>query len=130
MQRTLKLGLALLAAAGGGSACAMNSPNAPADAVHCSVEFAGKLPAGLTENAVCEAIRQTAAPALESARLAPASLSVKVRVESDSKVVATATLAGKALPEHRVAISDRALNVSAIQMLARAIAAEVASARQ
>ena len=108
----------------------MNSPNVHGNAALCSVEFAGKLPAGLTENAVCEAINQAAGPALKRAGLAPAALSVKVRVESESKVVATATLGGKALPEHRVATSDSALNTSAIQMLARAIAAEVASARE
>lgn len=132
MKSALKLGLALVAAASSGSACAMNNPksDAMADAVHCSVQRAEKLPAGLTESAVCEAVRQAAAEELKRARLAPGSLAVKISVESDTKVIATATLNGKTLPEHRVAISDRVLNVSAIQMLARAIAADIAPVRQ
>jgi len=105
----------------------MNSHDALA--VHCSVDQAGKLPSGLTASGVCATIRRVVAPSLEQAGFTASALSVKIIVESETKLVAATTLAGKALPEHRVAISDRTLNARAVDMLAQAIAAEVASAR-
>lgn len=125
MNEAVKLGLALLAAASGGSACAMNMSQQ--DAVQCSVAHAEKLPSNLSESAICAAIGQAAAPVLDRASLAHEALAVRVSVESDSKLVASATLAGKPLPEQRVATSDRALNAGAVAMLARAIAAEIAA---
>lgn len=128
MNRAIGLGLALVAGLSGGSALAMTSQNAPT--IHCSVERGEKLPSGLTAEFVCAAIRNAVAPALQRARLSPASLAVRVTVESDRKLVAAATLGGKALPEHRIGISDRTLNARAVDMLATAIAADVGSARQ
>lgn len=95
------------------------------DAVQCSVARAEKLPSGISESIICAAIGQAAAPLLDQAGLSHGSLSVRVSVESDSKLVATATLAGKPLAEQRVATSDRPLNAGAVAMLARAVAAEI-----
>ena len=128
MNRAIGSALALLAGLGGGSALAMTSRNP--SAVYCSLEQGGKLPKGLVASDVCAAIQSAAAPALERAGLSPSALSVRVTVVSDRKLVASATLGGKALPEHRIGISDRALNARAVQMLASAIAADIASARQ
>jgi hypothetical protein len=106
----------------------MNSHDARA--VHCSVDRGEKLPSGLTASGVCAAIRKAVAPSLERAGIAADALSVKITVESDAKLVAAATLAGKTLPEQRVASSDRVLTARAVDMLAQAIAAQVASTRQ
>jgi hypothetical protein len=128
IKSALGFGLALVAVVGagvGGSAVAMTSVD-PAS-VQCSVKDVGKLPAGLSASSVCATIREAVAPALASAGVTGGELSVQVTVHSDSKVTAAATLAGKALPEQRVATSDRALNANAIAMLGRAIAAEIAA---
>jgi hypothetical protein len=100
------------------------------DAVHCSVDRAEKLPAGLSGSAVCDAVRKAAAPALAEAGQSPAALSVHITVESETKLVGAATLSGKALREHRIGIADRALNAHAVEMLANAIAADIASVRR
>jgi len=126
MNRLLGISLALLAGAGGGSAGAMTTT----DMVHCSVERAEKLPAGVTGSSICAAVRKAAAPALAQGGHSPAALSVHITIESETKLVGAATLAGKALPEHRIGISDRALNAGAVNMLANAIAADIASVRQ
>lgn len=125
MKSAFRLSLAILAAVSGGGACAMN--NLAPDALQCSVSHAEKLPSGLSEGSICAALRQAAVPALDRIGLATKALSVQIQVESDSKLVATATLAGKTLPEHRVATSDRLLNAKAVEMLAKAIAAEIAA---
>lgn len=126
MNRLLGISLALFVGASGGSACAMTTT----DTVHCSVERAEKLPAGLTDSSICNAVRTAAAPALAHGGHSPAALSVRITVESETKLVGTATLSGKALPEHRIGISDRGLNARAVDMLANAIAADIASVRQ
>ena len=123
MKRALALGLALLAGIGGGSAEAMNNPS-PA-AVECSVQDAGKLPAGMNAGAICAAVRAAVQPALAASGTSSGALSVKVTVLSESKMVAVATLGGKALPEHHVASSDRPLNARTVDMLAQAIAADI-----
>ena len=128
MNRAIGSALALLAGLSGGSALAMTSQNP--SAVHCSLEQGRKLPKGLAASDVCTAIQAAVGPALERVGLSPSALSVRVIVESDRKLVASATLGGKPLPEHRIGISDRALNARAVQMLASAIAADIASARQ
>jgi hypothetical protein len=124
IKSVLGLGLGLVAGFGG-SANAMTSAD-PAS-VHCLVKDAGKLPAGLSGDSVCAAIRAAAAPALAAAGAAGGTLSVHVTVISDSRITAAVTLARKPLPEPRVASSDRPLSAQSIQMLARAIAAEVAA---
>lgn len=100
------------------------------DAVNCSVERGDKLPAGLTGESVCAAVRKAAEPALAAAGHPRSALSVRVTVESDSKLTGSATLAGRAFRQHHVAIADRTLNAHAIDMLANAIAADIASARK
>jgi hypothetical protein len=121
MKSVLGLGLALLAGIGSGSAGAMTSSN-PAT-VECTVQGAGKLPAGLDAAAVCAAVRAATQPALAAS--GASALSVKVTVVSESKLMAVATLGGEALPEHHVASSDRSLNARAVDMLAQAIAADI-----
>ena len=128
MNRVLGPGMALLTGLGGGSALAMTIPTTPP--IHCSVERGDKLPSGLSAESVCAVVRNAAAPALERAGLSLAVFSVQVTVDSDRKLSAAATLDGKPLPTHHVGISDRALNARAVQMLAKAIAAEIASARK
>jgi hypothetical protein len=98
--------------------------------IRCSVEGAERLPEGITDKTICDAVRGSAEPALQQGGFARDSLSVVVTVASATKLVAAAQLAGKPLPEHRVAISDRTLNAQAVAMLANAIAAEIASTRQ
>ncbi len=105
----------------GGSACAMK-PQA-SDAIRCSVIGAEKLPAELGgAEAVCQAIREAAAPALGA--------SVVVQVINPHMLAATATTTdGRALPEQRVATSDRTLNAGSLGMLAKALADQLANAR-
>jgi hypothetical protein len=117
MKSALGFCLTLLA---GGSAGAMSSVDPMS--MHCSVNNAGKLPAGLTADGICAVIRGITAPALVSS----GRLSIEVTVLSNSSIKAAATLDGKPRPEQRVATSDRSLNANAIEMLARAIAAEIA----
>ena len=98
--------------------------------IRCSVVRAQKLPQGVTAESICDSVRRAANPALDQAKLAPNALSVRITVESETKLTAAATLQGKSLPEHHVSISDRPLNARAVSMLANAIAADVTSARR
>lgn len=98
-------------------------------AIHCVVERSDKLPPELSADALCAAVRRAATPALERSGLNPTALSVRITVDSDTKLSAFATLNGKILPDHHVGIADRALNERAVDMLATAIAADVTSGR-
>lgn len=103
----------------------MNSTSS--DALHCAVEGAEKLPPELGGSAaICSAITKAAAPVLNSRRVGAEAVSVVVNVQSASAISAATSVAGKSLPEQKVAISDRTLNARAIDMLANAIAAELA----
>ncbi|MBV9528973.1 MAG: hypothetical protein JOZ79_11510 [Sphingomonas sp.] len=96
-------------------------------AIRCSVERAEKLPAGLNTDTLCATIRGAGGAALNRAGLDPSALSVRITVDSERKLSATATLNGRTLPEHHVGISDRSLNARAVELLATAIAGEVAA---
>lgn len=98
--------------------------------LRCAVEGEEKLPAEIGgEPAVCAAIAGAALPALERAGIAPGSLAVRVKVASPYLMSAVASIDGRALPEQKVGISDRPLNARAVQMLADALAGELASRR-
>ena len=96
--------------------------------IACTVEGADKLPDGLGgEQGVCAAIAEAAIPAARKAGVAPAAVSVSVRVKSRSQISAVVTAAGRPRPEQTVASSDRVLNSAAIRMLARAVATSISS---
>ena len=94
-------------------------------AVHCEVIGADKLPAEAGgSDALCAAIVEAAA-----AQGVGSNAHVAIRVLSPSGVAAVATTAdGKALPEQRMASSDRPLTQGAFERFAIAIAAQLAGA--
>ncbi len=121
----MRVFLALLAAAASGSACAMASTSP--QKISCAVQGEDKLPPGLGGQAeVCSAVARAALPALERAGIAPAALAVTVKVTSGHSLSAVAVVNGRALPEQKVGVSDRALNARAVEMLAAALAGEIA----
>lgn len=96
---------------------------------NCSVEKAEKLSPEIGgADAVCSTIKNAAMARIEPSRLNSAAVTIRVRVESEHKISAVATIDGKALAKQNVAISDRVLAPSSIQMLADAVAAEIARA--
>lgn len=97
--------------------------------IRCTVEGGDKLPPGLGGGeAICRAISRAALPALQRAGIAPSAVAVAVRVKSDSRMSAVASVNDKPLAEQNVATSDRALNAGAVTMLADAVAAELSRA--
>jgi len=127
MKSAIIFGLMLIALAGNGRANAVTYGDQP---FNCSVANASKLPADLTPDAVCKAIRTAAVRALTGLDEEAIEVSVDVTVLSNASIAATATVSGKRLPQQRVATSDRPLNPSAIAMLARAVARGIAEQRQ
>jgi hypothetical protein len=114
--------LLLIAMLIGGSACAMDSP---VSAPRCQVIGAGHLPPDSGGgDAICAAIQAAAhkqAPGI--------AFSVEVRVQSASAMSAIVRLDnGQALPEQRMAVSDRQLNRGSIERFAAAVAAEIGKA--
>ena len=119
------IALLIAAAVPNGSACAMAQTSA--QAVNCTVQNAEKLPPALGgEAAVCSIIDRLVLPSVRSAGLSPSSVSVSVNVKSQSLVSAVAVVNGSAMAEQNVASSDRALGASAIEMLGKAIATQIA----
>ena len=99
-----------------------------ADGLRCAIEGEDQLPAETGgEAGVCAAVARAVLPEIERAGIAPASVSVTVTVASPYAMAATASVGGRALPEQKVGISDRPLNARAVQMLADALARELAS---
>lgn len=126
---TAAAAFAVIAAAMGGSACAMNSTSETRLA--CSVAGASELPAQIGgADGVCAAIERAVVPALRDSGIASSAVAIAVQVKSASRVSAVATLNGSALPEQNVASSDRTLNAGSIDMLARGLAAQLSAARQ
>lgn len=124
--RKIKLLLALSAAGLiGGNACAM--ARSSAESPSCVVIGAGNLPAGLSSDGICSAIRA----ALKDKSPGTA-YSVEVRVVTASSLAARIMLDdGRSLPEQKMAVSDRELNAGSIDRFAAAIAEAVgSSARQ
>lgn len=115
--RKIKLLLALaVAGAIGGNACAM--ARSTAESPTCSVSGADKLPAGIGGDAICAAIRAAAHEAAPGT-----AFSVEVRVVSPSSLAARIGLRdGRTLPEQRMAVSDRQLDVGSIERFATTIA--------
>lgn len=98
-----------------------------AQGISCSVEGEDKLPPGIGgEQGVCGAIARAALPALQRSGIAPASVAVTVKVTSESTITAVASVNGRALAEQKLGISDRPLNARAVEMLATAVAGELA----
>ena len=67
---------------------------------------------------------------MQRAGIDPSKLSVEVRVVSNHRIAASATLSGRQLPEHVVDVADRSLNRRAIDMLAAAMAAEISNSSE
>lgn len=102
----------------------------PAQELRCAVQGEEKLPAEIRAETICSAIQRAAAPVLQRTGLSPAAVSVLVKVRSEFGLSATVTVAGRAMREHNVAISDRPLNERAVDMLAKAVAAELSTVAQ
>ena len=120
----LAIGVAVI----GGSACAM-SPGQD-QAWTCTVENAAKLPAEAGDaESVCAAMKEAAVAAAGPSLLNSGAVSVRVTVESQHKLSAVAIVGGRALPEQKLAISDRVLSPGSIEMLARAVANQLANSR-
>jgi hypothetical protein len=94
-----------------------------AESAQCTVIGADRLPAEAGGgDAICSAIR---AAAREKAP--GADYGVEVEVVSSSSLAARVTLKdGRALPEQRMAVSDRQLNSASIERFAAAIAGALA----
>ena len=88
----------------------------------CTVTGGEKLPAETGPEAICGAVRG----ALADGAAGPA-VEVEVMVTSASSLTARIIVAGKALPDEHMAVSDRNLTKGAIDRFARRIA-EVAAA--
>jgi hypothetical protein len=104
----------------------MTSPSS--DTVRCTVTGTENLPAEVGgADRVCEAIQSAiVAEAAEEA----AGASVLVRVVSPYAIVATVTApGGRELPPVEVSIADRTLNSRSLQMLAVAVARQVAASQ-
>jgi len=99
------------------------------ETIRCSVQLATNLPAEIGgPDAVCAAVNQAALPVLKRAGIDASAMSVEVRVVSNHRIAAVASLSGRQLPEHVIDVADRTLNRRAIEMLAAAMAAEVSKA--
>lgn len=113
--RLMTIAGGLLLAASTGSACAMTTPT-------CTLAGADKLPADIPRDFVCEAIRSAVG---ESGH----GVSIAVRIVSAHGAAASVTLPnGRTLPDVNVSASDSKLNRRSIDMLARGIARQLASA--
>ena len=115
--RKIKLLLAVaMAGSIGGNACAM--AGSKAESPTCVVSSADKLPAGLSGDAICAAIRAAAQQAPSGT-----GFSVEVRVVSESSLAARIRLSdGGILPEQKMAVSDRALNSGSVERFAASVA--------
>jgi len=103
-----------------GNACAMNAP--ARQSPQCRVVDGGKLPAGSGGAAVlCAAIEQAV-----SARAPGVAYRAEVRALSSSRLSATLTVNGRALPEQNFARMDRELDRPAFERFAEALAEQVA----
>lgn len=102
----------------------------PVQEIGCVVQGEEKLPSEIEADAICSAIRSASAPVLQRTGLSPTAVSVLVKIKSEFGLSATATVGGRALREHNVAISDRPLNMRAVDMLANAVAAELSTVVQ
>ena len=96
--------------------------------INCTVEGAAKLPSELGgEAAICSTMAKIVLPSLQRTGIASSALAVVVKVKSDSRISAVASVNGKTLPEQNVASSDRPLGATAIEMLANGVAAELSN---
>ena len=84
----------------------------------CRVVGTERLPKGLDHNSVCTAIKQ--ALAQQGVR---APYAVDVEIKSSTRMSASLTLNGRALPRQNLAVSDDQLTLASIRQLAKALAA-------
>jgi hypothetical protein len=95
--------------------------------LRCVVDGEEKLPPEVGGPVrLCAAIERAALPQLQNAGIAPVTVAVRVTVKSSSRISAVASIGDRALPEQNVGISDRPLNVRAVDMLAQAVAGQLA----
>lgn len=91
----------------------------------CTVAGDDKLEASLGGSAaICNAMESALAAAP-----AGAGASVRVEVVTPNAAVAQVTVGGRALPEQRIDVSDRTLNLRAFEMLANGIAEQLRALR-
>jgi hypothetical protein len=103
----------------------------PSSGLRCSVTGEEKLPPEVGGGqAICSAISAAVIPALQRAGIASSAIAISVKVKSDSRISAVASVNEHPLPEQHVASSDRPLNGRAVDMLARAVAAAVSGQAQ
>lgn len=121
MRRTLATFILVLAAAGIPAGAGAMSPPAQG---HCRVLGAEKLPAAAGgAQAICTAIERAVAAQAPGTRF-----SAEVKVVTPSMLAATLVVNGRALPEQKFAVMDRALGETSIRRFANALAAVVAKA--
>ena len=97
------------------------------EGIRCTVEGEGKLPSELGgQAAICSAIASAVLPQLQGAGIAPDAVEVQVFVKSKYMFSAVVSVNGVPRPEQTVGVTDRALNERAVQMLAQAVAGELA----
>jgi hypothetical protein len=107
----------------GGSACAVNAPEASQP--RCRVIGGEALPADLGgADALCAAIEQAAAT-----RAPGVKYSAEVRVLPRSRLVAMLTADGRKLPDQKFAAMDREITRDSLQRFAEAIAAALSEGR-
>lgn len=95
--------------------------------VECSVQDADRLPGDLRrEGAVCGPLGRAVASAALEAKLPPEAVNVHVTVLAPHLISARLTVDGTALPEQKLGSSNRPLNTRSIDMLAGALAGQVA----
>jgi len=111
--------LVLAATMAPASASAMSGSASP-----CHLVGAEKLPRDVGGGeAVCQAIQQAIAAQAPNLKY-----SVRVEVLSKSSVKATVELNGRRLPEQRISVMDRDLNLRSIERFAEKLADEAAKA--
>lgn len=84
----------------------------------CRFTGAERLPKGLDRKAVCAAMRQ----ALSQQGVRPP-YAIDIEIKSSSRMAASLTVNGRALPRQNLAVSDDQLTLASIRQLADALAA-------
>ena len=116
--------LLLLAAGIEGSACAMQADQG--SALRCAVKGEAKLPDELRQgNALCAALGRALEGAAARSGLDAGSIALTVRVDSPSMLAATTAISGRALPEQRLGVADRPLNLRSVERFGAALAAQL-----
>lgn len=93
---------------------------------NCTVVNAAKNAAPLQDAEICGPIERAVELAAKDAGIGPGAVSVRVEILSPHSLAATTLVDGHALPPQRVDVSDRTLGASSVNLLAQAIATQIA----